>query len=160
MEKKTIDTLRVMLCGELEEVTKKGSLTHESLDIIKDLLESIKNLGKIEEFEKEKQSLEMMGYSQRPMGGYYMDDMYANGNSYARNQYSMMDGGSYARGGGGNSNYGYNPMFNYPMYSGRRGYSRDDGKQEMIEELHEMMNKTSDEKIKMTISEAIEKMNR
>ena len=46
MEKKTMETLRVMLCGELDDVAKKGSLTHESLDIVKDLLSSMKNLEK------------------------------------------------------------------------------------------------------------------
>ena len=34
MEKKTIDALRAMLCGEIEGIAKKGNLTHESLDIL------------------------------------------------------------------------------------------------------------------------------
>ena len=49
MDKKTMESLRVMLCEEIESIAKKGNLTHESLDILKDLIETEKNLGKIEE---------------------------------------------------------------------------------------------------------------
>lgn len=54
MEKKTIDTLRTMICGELEDIAKKGIVSHENLDILKDLLESAKNLEKIEKYQNEK----------------------------------------------------------------------------------------------------------
>lgn len=54
VEKKTIDTLRVMLCGEIEDIAKKGSLSHETLDILKDLVETEKNLAKIEKYDEEK----------------------------------------------------------------------------------------------------------
>lgn len=158
MEKKTVEALRVMICGELDDVAKQGSLTHESLDIVKDLLESLKNLHKIEKMEDEKEGREMMGYSQRSMGRYYVDGTYGDGRSYARNQYERMDGNSYAQ--GGNSNYGYYPMYDYPMYSGRRGYSYDGEKHEVIEKLHEMMNETTDEKVRNLISETINKMNK
>lgn len=158
MERKTVDALRVMICGELDEVAKQGTLTHESLDIVKDLLESLKNLKKIEKLEDEKEE-RMMGYSQRSMGRYYIDGTYGNGNSYAGNQYSM---NSYARGGNsnaqGNSNYGFYPMYENSMYSGR-GYSRHGEKHEIIEKLQELMNETNDEKVRNSISEAINKMN-
>ena len=64
MEKKTMDTLRAMICGELEDIAKKGVLSHEALDITKDLLDAYKNIEKIEKYTKEKESEWDMGYSQ------------------------------------------------------------------------------------------------
>lgn len=188
MEKKTIDTLRVMLCGEIEDIAKKGSLSHETLDILKDLLESEKNLAKIEKYDEEKKEKEMMkmggsmsmdnGYSQRK---FYIDADYQPGAmSYARGGQSYMDGNSYARGGnsygygmydmggsyadGGNSYMYYDPRYEQPMYSmargGRGGYSRTDSKSEMVEELKEMMQETSDQTVKTAIQEAITKLNK
>ena len=188
MEKKTIDTLRVMLCGEIEDIAKKGSLSHETLDILKDLLESEKNLAKIEKYDEEKKEKEMMkmgggmsmdnGYSQRK---FYIDADYQPGAmSYARGGQSYMDGNSYTRGGnsygygmydmggsyadGGNSYMYYDPRYEQPMHSmargGRGGYSRTDSKSEMVEELKGMMQETSDQTVKTAIQEAITKLNK
>ena len=151
MEKKTIDTLRAMLCGEIEDIAKKGSLSHETLDILKDLLESDKNLAKIEKYDEEKKEKEEMmrmggsmpmdmGYSQRK---FYIDaDYQPYGNSYARGRTLYdMGGNSMARGGnGGGNSYGYgmydmggsyadggnsymyyDPRYDQPMYSMARG---------------------------------------
>lgn len=181
MEKKTMDTLRVMLCGELDDVAKKGSLTHESLDIVKDLLSSMKNLEKLEKMEMEKEmgmSQPMgggdMGYSQRSMGRYYIDGEYGDGRSYGRGGYDRggnsyrgngpyMDGGSY-RGGNsydmGNSYMYYDPRYDHPMYARRGGYSGNGDAEDVIKELKEMMVETKDETVRNAISEAIEKMNR
>ena len=168
MEKKTMDTLRTMICGELDDIAKKGIVTHENLDILKDLLESAKNLEKIEKYQKEKEM--DMGYSQRK---YYIDadyDPYRPMNSYARGGqgnsygYSMgrvYDGGSYANGNSYMYNPGYDPMSMYSMARGNsyaRGYSRHGDKQEMINELQEMMNETQDMKVKEAIQKALNEM--
>lgn len=138
MEKKTMDTLRVMLCGELDDIAKQGKLSHESLDIVKDLLSSMKNLEKLEKMEKEKEfeSMDMMmmggnpmgGYSQRSMGRYYIDGEYDGGGLY---------GGDYnyarANGGGGNRSYrggsyaGGNSNAGGGQYARRGGGSYDTG---------------------------------
>ena len=170
MEKKTIDALRAMLCGEIEDIAKKGNLTHESLDILKDLIETEKNLGKIEHYDKEKeesQALMMPGYSQRK---YYIDADYQPPmapNSYARsgqgNSYGYSMGRTYD---GGNSymyHPGYDPMSMYSMTGGNsyaRGYSRHGDKQEMVMELQEMMNETQDMKVKDAIQKALNEMNK
>ena len=176
MEKKTMDTLRTMICGELEDIAKKGSLdSHDTLDILKDLLESEKNLGKIEKYQMEKEEKEMgmdTGYSQRK---YYIDADYdprqpmssyargGQGNSYARggNSYgysmgNVYDGGSYVQ--GGNSYMYYDPRYEQmPMYSMARGnsyargYSQHGDKQEMVKELQEMLGETKDVKTKEAI---------
>lgn len=187
MEKKTMDTLRTMICGELEDIAKKGSLdSHDTLDILKDLLESEKNLAKIEKYQREKEEKEMgmdMGYSQRK---YYIDADYdprqpmssyargGQGNSYARggNSYgysmgNVYDGGSYAQGGqGGNSYMYYDPRYEMPTYSMMggnsyaRGYSRHGDKQEMAKELQEMMNETQDMKVKEAIQKTLNELNK
>ena len=162
MEKKTMDALRAMLCGEIEEIAKKGNLTHESLDILKDLIETEKNLGKIEHFDKEKeesQALMLPGYSQRK---YYIDADYQPGHmSYAGPTNSYGYGNSY----GGRTVYDVDRnsyMYMSPQYdhSMARGYSRTGSKAEMVEELKQMMNETSDQTVKTAIQDAIAKMNK
>lgn len=185
MEKKTIDTLRVMLCGEIEDIAKQGTLSHETLDILKDLVETEKNLGKIERYDeekKEKEEMKMMGgmsmdsgYSQRK---YYIDADYdPRANSYAQGGNSYARGGnSYARGGqGGNSYYGpmyptydmggsymdgnsYNMNYPMPMYARGRGYARTSSKEEMVMELKELLGEARDEATKAIISETIGKL--
>ena len=129
MEKKTMDTLRVMLCGEIDEIAKKGNLSHETLDILKDLVETEKNLAKLEKYDEEKKEKEELmktgamggmampvdrGYSQRK---YYIDADYQ---PYGRGGQSYMDGNSYARGGqGGNMRAGGN----YMMYDMNDSYA-------------------------------------
>lgn len=157
MEKKTMDTLRAMLCGELEDIVKKGSLTHETLDMTKDLLDSMKNLEKIEKYQKEKEKEEWdMGYSQRK---YYIDADYNpysqrggygyGGMSYARGGQSYMDGNSYMY-----------PMYDHPMYANTGGYARTSSPQEITHELKGLMQETTDPAIKTAISEVITKVNK
>lgn len=157
-----MDALRAMLCGEIEEIAKKGNLTHESFDILKDLIETEKNLGKIEHFDKEKeesQALMIPGYSQRK---YYIDADYQPGHmSYAGPTNSYGYGNSY----GGRTVYDVDRnsyMYMSPQYdhSMARGYSRTGSKAEMMEELKQMMNETSDQTVKTAIQDAIAKMNK
>ena len=172
MERKTMDTLRTMICGELDDIAKEGKLSHETLDILKDLLDSAKNLEKIEHYQKEKESEMGMdrGYSQRK---YFIDADYQPGmNPYARGQgdsygYSMgriYDSGRMGRNGHmdeGNS-YMYHPGYEMPMYgrnSYNRGYART-GKQEVVNELQGLMNETQDAKIKEAIQKTINEINK
>ena len=170
MEKKTMDTLRTMICGELDDIARKGISDHDTLDVLKDLLDSAKNIEKIEKYtrekEEEKKEKEDMGYSQRSIGRYYVDGTYDRGNSYRGGGYDM--GNSY-RGGNydmGNSYRGYpmmyegnsymyrEPMMDYPM----GGYSGAKAKEEIKEELKEMMAEATDEKTRSAISEIMRKI--
>ena len=163
MEKKTMESLRAMLCEEIESIAKKGNLTHESLDILKDLIETEKNLGKIEYYDDKKEeshALAMPGYSQRK---YYIDADYepGRGMSYAMNSY--MDGNSYARGGRTVYDIDRNSyMYMAPQHdmSYVRGYSGTGTKAEMVEELQKMMGETNDEMVKKAIQEAVTKLNK
>ena len=168
MEKKTMESLRAMLCKEIEDIAQKGNLTHESLDILKDLIETEKNIGKIEHYDNEKEMKEGLvpydaGYSQRK---YFIDADYQPGmNSYARggmgrNSYGM-DGRMVYDVDTGNSYAYYDPM-RLPMYpmarGGNYGYARTGSKEEMLSELKEMMNEATDEKVRAALQEAITKM--
>ena len=122
MEKKTVDSLRAMLCGEIEDIAKKGNLTRESLDILKDLIETEKNLGKIEHYDKEKeesQALMIPGYSQRK---YYIDADYQPGGhmSYAGPTNSYGYGGRTVYDVDRNSYMYMSPQYEVESRDGRR----------------------------------------
>lgn len=137
-----------MLHRELENIVKKGELSAGSLETVDKLLNSIKNACKImmyDEYDEEG------GYSQaRGMEG--------GSNSYARNRdsrgrYSREGGYSQERGGrggrGGNSNRGY---------SREGGYSYDDGNEEKVEILREMMGEANTEDERRVIQKLIRRM--
>ena len=135
--------LKDLLCAELEDYAEKGKksgkMSMGDLDSIHKLTDTVKNILKIDMLEGE------TGYSG---DGAYMGegriygtsyDGYGRGTSYARGRgryakrdsmgryssrgMSYDDDMSYARGGRG----------------GNRGYSRDDGKAYMMEQLEDMM---------------------
>ena len=133
-----LEELKEMLCKELEEIANKGELTAGSLETVHKLTDSIKNIDKIEMYEEYSED----DYSEDGewMGeGKIYGTSYEGGSSYARGgrgrgrnakrdsmgRYSSREnrGSSYARGGRG----------------GRGGYSRDDAKDYMMEQLEEMM---------------------
>jgi hypothetical protein len=165
MDSKTKESLRAMLCEEIEAIAKKGNLTRESLDILKDLIETEKNIGKIEHYDDEKKMKEGLvpydgGYSQRK---YYIDaDYQPMGMSYAPM------GNSYARGGRMTYDVDRNSYMymepQYPMADGNsmamRGMSRTGSKEEMVKELDEMMNEATDSKVKEAIQKAITEVNK
>ena len=134
--KSSFDELRMMLCKELDNISKQDSLNAQSLDYVKDITSSIKNIDKIKHMEKE----EMEGYSQR--------------NSYAQG------GNSYARGGRNSYDQGMSNYYPYMGFNYARGYSRDGGKEEMIEEMRQLMQNAGDEYTRRTIMDCIEKLER
>ena len=166
MEKKVMDTLHAMLCGEIEEIAKKGTLSHETLDVLKDLVETEKTLEKIKKYKKEEEKeWDMdMGYSQRKYYIYADYDPYGPHMSYARGR---MDGNSYGyrdnRVYDGGRSYGYyDPRYDQGWSMGRGGRMSyaEGSKTEMIEELKQMMNETNDTTVKNAIQDAIAKMNK
>lgn len=135
--------LKDLLCAELEDYAEKGKksgkMSMGDLESVQKLTDTVKNILKIDMLEGE------TGYSE---DGAYMGegriygtsyDGYDRGTSYARGRgryakrdsmgryssrgMSYDDDMSYARGGRG----------------GNRGYSRDDGKEYMMERLGELM---------------------
>lgn len=132
--------LKDLLCAELEDFAEKGKksgkMSMGDLETVHKLTDTVKNIMKIDVLKEE------AGYSEdghymgegRIYGTSYDDGMlreggysYSRGRRYARRdsmgRYSRDDGMSYARGGRGM----------------RGGYSRDEGKHYMMEQLEEMM---------------------
>lgn len=113
-----IEELRNMLCDELDQIAQKGELTAGSLETIDKLTHSIKSIDAI-------MAMEDSGYSRT--GSYE--------GSYR--------GGSYARDGRGRSSARGQKRDSMGRYSRasypRTGYSRGDGKEEMMEKLESMM---------------------
>jgi hypothetical protein len=132
--------LKDTLCRELDEFARRDSIESYDLDTIHKLTDTIKNLDKIE-------MLEDGGYSQARGGG---------------NRGGMR---TYARDGEGGG-YGYEDSFGdndgYSMARRRRDergrYSRDDGRDDMVNRLEEMMSHVSSDRDREEIRRMIERM--
>lgn len=123
---KHMETLKDLLCDELDRIASKGELTAGSLDTIDKLTHSIKSIETI-------LAMKEAGYS------------YNDGMSYDQRGYS-----------GARRNPPRNAIGQYKSYDrGNRGYSRDDGKEWMIEQLEDMMEEAQDHKVREAIKKAI-----
>ena len=117
--------LKDLLCAELEDFAEKGKkagkMSMGDVEVIHKLTDTVKNILKIDMLEEE------TGYSE---DGHYMGEGRIYGTSYARGRTrAKRDSmGRYSRDGGMSYRGGM-----------RGGYSRDDGKHYMMEQLEEMM---------------------
>ena len=135
--------LKDLLCAELEDYAEKGKksgkMSMGDLESIHKLTDTVKNILKIDTLSEE------LGYSE---DGHYIGegriygtsyDGYDRGTSYARGRgrYAKRDSmGRYSSRG-----MSYDDDMSYARGSrgGNRGYSRDDGKAYMMEQLEDMM---------------------
>lgn len=130
-------TLRDMLCGELENVVS-NSQGNIPLDIIDKITHSLKSVETIIAM-KEKNSYDNNGYNTRSYNnGSYANNSYRN-NSYRNNNYA--NNGSYMGGNG---------------YRSNRSYA--DSKEEMMGELHEMMNEAKSEQERQAFQQFINQL--
>ena len=132
-----MEDLKDLLCAELQEYAengkRSGKMSMGDLESIHKLTDTVKNIMKIDVLKEE------VGYSEdghymgegRIYGTSYDDGMHREGEySYARGRrYAKRDSmGRYSRDGG------------YTRHGGRdSGYSRDEGKAYMMEQLEDMM---------------------
>ena len=131
--------LKDLLCAELEDYAEKGKksgkMSMGDLETVHKLTDTVKNIMKIDVLKEE------VGYSE---DGHYMGEGRIYGTSY-ESGYSERGGSSYARGRGRyakrDSMGRYSRDGGDMSYRGgmRGGYSRDDGKHYMMEQLEEMM---------------------
>ena len=142
--------LKDLLCAELKDYAEKGKrsgeLSKADVEVIDTVLNSVKNIYKIDKYKEETE-----GYSE---DGTYMGEGRIYGTSY-ESGYSERGGSSYARGRGRyakrdsmgrysrDGGMSYDDDMSYArggrMGGMRGGYSRDDGKHYMMEQLEEMM---------------------
>ena len=135
--------LKDLLCAELEDFAEKGKksgkMSMGDLETVHKLTDTVKNILKIDMLEEES------GYSE---DGHYMGEGRIYGTSY-ESGYSERGGSSYARGRGryakrdSMGRYIRDDGMSYArggrMGGMRGGYSRDEGKHYMMEQLEEMM---------------------
>lgn len=127
--------LKEKLCMELEEINQKPDMGAGDLEIVHKLTDTIKNIDKICMLEEE-------GGQSRSGGSY------DGGSSYRRRHYVR---GHYSRD-------GYSG--NHGGYSRDGGYSRHDAKEQMMEQLQEMMESASTEKERQAIQRFMDQMGR
>ena len=131
--------LKDLLCAELKDYAEKGKrsgeLSKADVEVIDTVLNSVKNIYKIDKYKEE-----MEGYSE---DGHYMGEGRIYGTSYDDGMHRE-GGSSYARGRGRyarRDSMGRYSRDDGMSYRGgmRGGYSRDDAKSYMIEQIEEMM---------------------
>ena len=128
-----MEDLKDLLCAELQEYAengkRSGKMSKADIEVIDTVLNSVKNIYKIDKYKEETE-----GYSE---DGHYMGEGRIYGTSY--DGYDR--GTSYARGRGRYAKR--DSMGRYSRDDGymRRdvGYSREDGKAYMMEQLEDMM---------------------
>jgi hypothetical protein len=164
---KVLNDLHVKLYEELSQYCQNGIKTHEDADVVNDLLASIKNIYKIKMYMDEEHQSEQ-GYSGMPM---YRN---MNGNSNARMMYDR--GNSY--------NYDADYSYGMPYYEAPRrvekswlltpqwgnSYNSDmsnyktnhngTSKEDMIEQLKQMMEQAEALQVKQAISDCITTLNK
>ena len=137
------DNIKDMVYCEIDEISHLGKLDMNTVKVLGELVDILKDIGSVEMFEEGVQFQEddyslSGGYSRD--GGYSQRTpiYYNNGNSYrgGRNQ------------GNGYSRRGYS----------RGGYSRDDAKSHMIQKLEGLMNEAVDEQDRQAIERLIGQM--
>ena len=121
--------LKDKLCKELDEIARKGELGAGDLEIIHKLTDTIKNIDKIDMLEDES------GYSE---DGAYMGEGRIYGTSYDDGM-RRGAGYSYARGRGRYAKRDSMGRYSRDVRGMRDGYSREDGKAYMMEQLEDMM---------------------
>lgn len=127
--------LKEKLCDELEEISHKPDMNAGDLEMVHKLTDTIKNIDKISMLEEDG------GYSQAP-DWEIEGRAYNRGNSYRGRKRDSM--GRYSREGrDGYSRDGY-ARDGYARES--RMYSREDGKERMMEEMQSLMAKAGSEK--------------
>ena len=123
--------LKDLLCAELQEYAengkRSGKMSKADIEVIDTVLNSVKNIYKIDKYKKE-----MDGYSE---DGHYMGEGRIYGTSY--DGYDR--GASYARGRGRYAKRDSMGRYSRDGRGMRDGYSRDDGKAYMMEQLEDMM---------------------
>ena len=141
----TLYRIEDMACKEMDKIAEKGEFSTGTLDTAHKLVEIVKGVYKIKMLSE---ASEEGGYSRdgdwEARGSYGRGNSYANrGQHYVRGHYSRDGGngqGMINTGGGGSS---YASRDSSGRYS-RSVYSREDGKEDMMQQLDEKMRQAND----------------
>lgn len=137
MSRHAMGELKEMLCYEVDEITSRGSMTARDVEMLFKLTTILKNIDKV-----------------MPMDGHSWDG--GQGGDYSQRRRYSRDGDWEARG-----RYGYddggNSYRNRGQHYVRGHYSRDGGREEMMEQLEQMMQQ-AEGKHREIIREAMEEL--
>ena len=136
---KEFDQIKDMVYDELDAMSHQGRLNKESVCLIGELVDILKDIGTIEMFEE---GIEIPDDDYSLANGYSRDGGYSQ-RRYVRGGNSYRDGRTY--------NSGYSRRT-------RGGYSREDSKDHMIQQLHNIMNEAQNENDRQSIHRLIEQM--
>lgn len=132
------DRIKDMIYDELDEISNRGHLDKESVCLLGELADILKDFVTVEMFEE--------GINV-PQDDYSLASGYSRNGGYSQRRYDdRWDRGNSYRGSRG----GYNRRM--------RGYSRDDAKEHMIEKLEYLMNEANDEHDRQAIKNLIDQM--
>lgn len=136
MSAKSMHEAKEMLCKELEDLTRKGSISRSDLEPIEQLTTSIKNLMKINEMEEGGYSYGMGEWNAK--GGYSNNGGYSN-RGYSGDNMGMSNAGysneRYSRGSYGDGDDTMSGRMHYV-----RGHYSRAGEDMVTERIEEMMN--------------------
>ena len=154
---KHLDGILEMVDKELGSIEQNGKFrSRDEVHSVYELIDIAKDVYCIWEYEDGGSE----GYSEMYGGGSYARGRGRNAKRDSMGRYSR-DGGNYR---GGSYRGSYDGNYDGESYRGgnyrRGGYSRDDAKQEYIENLRRTMDEAPDEKTRMSIQRMIEQMER
>lgn len=134
------DNIKDMVYCEIDEISRQGKLDMNTVKVLGELVDILKDIGSVEMFEE---------------GIDVQEDEYSYANGYSRNGgYSQRRMPIYY-GDGGNGYRSNRPMSNGNYSRRSRGYSYDDSKAHMVNKLHNLMMEASDQKDKDAIQRLI-----
>lgn len=143
--------IKDMVYDEIENIAHQGTLSKEVVCVLGELVDILKDIGTVEMFEEgveipeNEYSLANGNYSRNNRSGYSR-----NGNSYGGSYDGSYDYGNSYRG-RSSYNSGYSRR-------GRGGYSRDDAREHMMSQLHNIMNEAQNEEDRMAVKRLIDQM--
>lgn len=139
-----LDKIMEMAVAEMNSIAKNGKFrSREEIDSVGKLIDMTKDIYCIWEMEENEYADDGASYARDGMRG------------YSENRYG---GSSYARGRGRSAKR--DSLGRYSRNDGYRmdGYSRDDGKGDFVDDLHEIMRNAPDEQTRQSIKRMIEQM--
>lgn len=151
MSEKSIIELREKLCRELDEISRHNELSQTMIDNAHKLASAIKNLYKVQMYEKygvaEEASYNGGSYNGGSYHGEYPMDSYGNG--YSNTGYD--NGNSERRGRASNGRY--------VSRSRDGGRSWGDAKEVMVQQLSDMLSQTDDPRRREIVRKARDELN-
>lgn len=140
----TLDRIYEMMYCELDDIAKKEKLDSKDVELIDKFVDIIKDIDEIG------MNQDMGIYSMANGGSYGNGSSYSNGGSFT--------GGSYARGRSGRMMpYGRGSSYARGR-SNNNGYSRDESKDMMLNQLQEVMDMAVDEKDRKAVERLMSQM--